>query len=226
MKSIVSPANETELDNYLNQDEKVYKQIKELMFRYEIIPGQKLQLQDLADKFGVSRVPVKNALSMLAHEGFVDYTLNRGYKVKEISYREALELYEIRILIEKSAVEIAVSKGYTPEQQEELQKRMEAYNRAIEEEVTRKRFILDQNFHQWIVRMGGNLQMSRYFEQIYQLIFLKHRIEGLSNKRAKMVKVEHQKIFDAISERNSAEAARAVVDHIQNGASHILSVVS
>lgn len=61
--------------------QKVYNLIKQKILSYQLIPGQKLQYQDLADEFGVSRTPVKNALILLEQEGFVVLHPNKGYYI-------------------------------------------------------------------------------------------------------------------------------------------------
>jgi len=67
----------------------VYSKIKEMMLHYQIIPGQRLVFIELAQRLGVSRTPVNNALSILANEGFLDFVPDQGYRVHEITLDEA-----------------------------------------------------------------------------------------------------------------------------------------
>ena len=98
-----------------------YRKIKDMMFSYEIIPGQRLVFVDLAKKIGVSRTPVNHALSMLANEGFLDFIPHQGYAVHELTQEEAGALYQVREIIELGAIELAIRK-MTPEKLETLRK--------------------------------------------------------------------------------------------------------
>ncbi len=80
-----------------------YRKIKEMMFDYEIVPGQRLVLIDLANRLEVSRTPINNALNLLAQEGFLDFIPNQGYRVHEITRQEAGHLYEVREILELGA---------------------------------------------------------------------------------------------------------------------------
>lgn len=88
-----------------NLNNKVYEQIKQMMFTYELTPGQRLTFIDLAERLGVSRTPVNSALTILAKEGFLDFTPNQGYTVHQITREEADALYEIREILELGALE-------------------------------------------------------------------------------------------------------------------------
>ena len=96
------------LNNEKNLTQMVYRKIKEMMVNYEVVPGQRLIFSDLANRLGVSRTPVNNALSILANEGFLDLIPHQGYTVHEITKEEAGSLYEIREIIELGSVGKAI----------------------------------------------------------------------------------------------------------------------
>ena len=72
------------------------------------MPGQKLHHQELSERLGVSRTPVREALTRLVQEGYVSFLPNRGFTCKEIRLQEAEELYELREALEAFAVEKAI----------------------------------------------------------------------------------------------------------------------
>ena len=88
-----------------NLSARVYNQIKRLILCNEIMPGQKLHHQELSERLGVSRTPVREALTRLVQEGYVSFLPNRGFTCKEIRIQEAEELYELREALEAFAVE-------------------------------------------------------------------------------------------------------------------------
>ena len=83
----------------------VYRQIKALILCDEILPGQKLHHQELSERLGVSRTPIREALTRLVQEGYVALLPNRGFTCKEIRLQEANELYQLRDALEAFAVE-------------------------------------------------------------------------------------------------------------------------
>jgi len=207
-----------------NLTQMVYRKIKEMMFNYQIVPGQRLVFIDLAKRLGVSRTPVNNALSILANEGFLDFVPNQGYSVHEITQEEATSLYEIRELLELGAVGNAIWK-LTPEKLELLDRQKTLYEQVVIEQVSRGRFTLDQEFHATYVHMAENPYLTDYFREVYQRIFLRHRIEGLRAGRARDVVLEHQQIFDAIKSRDTKKAKELIRCHIRAGKEYIFSSI-
>jgi len=201
-----------------------YSKIKDMMLNYEIVPGQRLVFVDLAEKIGVSRTPVNIALSILSKEGFLDFLPNHGYRVHEITMQEAENLYEVREMIELRAIERAVRLS-TPERLKNLQERKRLYEKSVIEQVTRGRFTLDQEFHAGYIDMAGNPYLSEFFREIYQRIFLRHRIEGLPATRAQAVVVEHEELFLAISQGDARKAKALARKHIKVGKEYILSSI-
>ena len=212
------------LNNEKNLTQMVYRKIKEMMLNYEIVPGQRLIFSDLANRLGVSRTPVNNALSVLANEGFLDLIPHQGYTVHEITKEEAESLYEIREIIELGALGRAI-RALTPEKLEDLEEKKRLYENAVVDQVSRGRFTLDQEFHACLVQMSDNLYLADYFREIYQRIFLRHRIEGLLAVRARKVVSEHHEIFEAISLRDVERAKESIKFHIKAGKDYIFSII-
>ena len=212
------------LRNEKNLTQMVYRKIRNMMLNYEIIPGQRLIFKDLAKRLGVSRTPVNNALGILANEGFLDFIPNQGYSVHEITKEEADSLYEIREILELGSVG-KVIRRLTPEKLEKLERQKDLYENAVVEQVSRGRFTLDQEFHACFVQMSENLYLADYFREVYQRIFLRHRIEGLRTDRARKVVSEHNEIFEAIGQRDVDRAKESIKSHIKAGKEYIFSVI-
>ena len=207
-----------------NLNNKVYQQIKQMMINYEIIPGQKLTFTDLAEKMGVSRTPVNNALTLLAKEGFLDFAPNQGYTVHQITREEADSLYELREILEVGALEKTV-KNATPAKLKELERRQNVFKQAVDKKVSRGRFTLDQEFHAYLLEMSGNLYLADYFREVYQRIFLRHRISPLRGDRAMQAPGEHLDIVESIRQGDVEKAKEAVSKHIRAGRDYIYSFI-
>lgn len=215
---------QTILNSDKNLTQMAYWKIKEMMLNYDIIPGQRLIFIDLANRLGVSRTPVNNALSILANEGFLDFVPNQGYTVHQITREEANAFYEIREIIELGAIGPAIRK-LNSEKLELLKRQKSLYEKAVLEQVSRGRFTLDQEFHAYCVHMAENPYLTDYFREVYQRIFLRHRIEGLRAGRAREVVLEHQEIFDAIKSRDTKKAKDLIKYHIRAGKEYIFSSI-
>jgi DNA-binding GntR family transcriptional regulator len=207
-----------------NLTQMAYRKFKEMMFNYDIVPGQRLIFVDFAERLGVSRTPINNALHILSSEGFLDFIPNQGYKVHEITREEATHLYEIRELIELGAIEIAVKK-LTTEKMRVLEKQRRLYEKSVLEQITRGRFTLDQEFHACYVQMAENPYLTDYFREVYQRIFLRHRIEGLPVGRPKEVVLEHKEIFTAINMKDVKRIRELIKHHIKAGKDYIFSAI-
>src|SRR6266498_1888477 len=109
-----------------NLSGQVYNQIKTLILCNEILPGQKLHHQELSERLGVSRTPVREALTRLVQEGYVSLLPNRGFTCKEIRMQEAEELYELREALEAFSVEKAIA-NLTDSALDRLRDRMNCY---------------------------------------------------------------------------------------------------
>jgi DNA-binding GntR family transcriptional regulator len=207
-----------------NLTQMAYRKIKEMMFTYGIVPGQRLVFIDLAKRLGVSRTPINNALSILANEGFLDFVPNQGYSVHQITPEEASALYEVREILELGAIGQAIQK-LTPEKLESLKRQRSLYEKSVLEQVTRGRFTLDQEFHACYVQMAENPHLTDYFREVYQRIFLRHRIEGLPVGRARKVVSEHNEIFKAIALKDVKSAKELIKRHIKAGKEYIFSAI-
>src|ERR671915_1173892 len=107
-----------------NLSARVYNEIKNLILCNEIMPGQKLHHQQLSERLGVSRTPIREALTRLVQEGYVSFLPNRGFTCKEIRMQEAEELYDLREALEAFAVERAI-KNLTHDALIEFAKKMD-----------------------------------------------------------------------------------------------------
>ena len=219
-----SSRNQDKLTGDKNLVGMAYRKIKEMMLDYEIIPGQRLIFIDLANRLGVSRTPVNTALSILANEGFLDFVPHQGYTVHQITREEGDALYQIREIIELGAIEESIRK-LDVGKLEVLRRQKALYEKAVLDQVSRGRFTLDQEFHACYVQMAENPYLTDYFREVYQRIFLRHRIEGLHAGRAQEVVLEHNQLFDAIRRKDARKTRQLIKRHIEAGKEYIFSSI-
>jgi DNA-binding GntR family transcriptional regulator len=206
-----------------NLSARVYNQIKDLILCNEILPGQKLHHQGLSERLGVSRTPVREALTRLVQEGYVSFLPNRGFTCKEIRLQEAEELYDLREALEAFAVEKAIGK-LTPEGLNALAKKLHQYGEDVEKRFTRDRLLYDQDLHLEIARISGNETLIKTLAQVFERIILKRRTDGLYDRtRGTLAHQEHLILYQAMQERNVARAVALVRAHIRAGRENVVA---
>jgi DNA-binding GntR family transcriptional regulator len=198
------------------------REIKELLMSYQIHPGQQLTCQSLADKLGVSRTPIRDALKRLEQECFVDSFSNRGFFVRELDVREAEELYDVREALEALSAEKG-AQNPKPERLAMVKRAMDAYARKAGEKLSRERFLLDLDFHIAIAELAGNGVLKEILHQVLERIIMKRKMEGLPLYRGKIPSEEHRRIFAAISNGDARRASRLMRSHIRNSRANLLA---
>jgi DNA-binding GntR family transcriptional regulator len=206
-----------------NLSARVYNQIKNLILCNEIMPGQKLHHQQLSERLGVSRTPVREALTRLVQEGYVSFLPNRGFTCKEIRKQEAEELYELREALEAFAVERAIA-TLTDDALAKLRDRMYAYGRDVELRFSRERLVYDQDVHLQIAALSGNETLAKTLSHVFERIVLKRRTDGLYDPaRGIAAHHEHLRLLDAMERRDTVAAVAILRSHIQAGKQNVMA---
>jgi DNA-binding GntR family transcriptional regulator len=205
-----------------NLSARVYNQIKNLILCNEIMPGQKLHHQELSERLGVSRTPIREALTRLVQEGYVSFLPNRGFTCKEIRMQEAEELYELREALEAFAVEKAIE-TVSDAALHQLRDKMNAYGRDVQNRFTRERLVYDQDVHLQIALLAGNETLKNTLSHVFERIVLKRRTDGLYDPaRGVAAHQEHLHLLAAIERRDAAQAVAILRGHIQAGKKNVM----
>jgi DNA-binding GntR family transcriptional regulator len=206
-----------------NLSARVYNQIKSLILCNEILPGQKLHHQQLSERLGVSRTPVREALTRLVQEGYVSFLPNRGFTCKEIRMQEAEELYELREALEAFAVEKAIA-NLTDTALARLRAKINSYGRDVQNRFTRERLVYDQDVHLSIAELAGNQTLKNMLRHVFERIVLKRRTDGLYDPaRGLTAHQEHLRLLEAMERRDPAEAVAVLRNHIQAGQKNVMA---
>ena len=206
-----------------NLSARVYNQIKNLILCNEIMPGQKLHHQQLSERLGVSRTPIREALTRLVQEGYVSFLPNRGFTCKEIRMQEAEELYELREALEAFAVEKAIE-TVSDAALRELREKMNVYGLDVQNRFTRERLIYDQDVHLAIAELTGNETLKNTLSHVFERIVLKRRTDGLYDPaRGMSAHQEHLRLLEAMERRDAREAVAILRNHIQAGKKNVMA---
>lgn len=207
---------------YEDLAEKVYRSIKTMILEGELEPGEKLRQEELALRLGVSRTPLAAAFSKLEKEMLVELLPRRGARVRALSSRELLDLYDIRIRLEplgaheaaQAVAGVRPSPGGGPEGKARLDEVLEAYRKAVATDSPQAIKRADYDFHQAIVELSGNELLQRLIRSS-NIVFISNQRGLLKDARTSLA--EHEALFAAIS-GGEAERAEAIMEEHLSGA--------
>ena len=185
--------------------EKVCNQILELMVKGEIIPGQKLTFIDLAKQFAVSRTPINNALSLLAQDGYLDFTPNRGYTMHKLTTKEAKHLRGIQEVLEVGFIDQAID-NMTEVDKQKLRMCKDDYTKAVVDHKDRKLFLLDILFHAEILDLADNPVLSNGYRHICRKLYLRLHDKQLQEEQIKKIHAEHCDLLQALCDKDGKRA--------------------
>jgi DNA-binding GntR family transcriptional regulator len=197
-----------------NFTEEAYQQIKGFILRSEIYPRQKIIIEDLSKQMGISRTPIREAMSRLVMEGYVHQVLNRGFFVKEVTVEEVEDLYGAREAVEPYLAEEAARRR-THQQVQELEALLKEYGEFVERKPIRGRRLVDLGFHTKVAEIAGNSYLERVLGDVLERIVLKQRIAVGGLDRGKDAWLQHKAIFTAIRDKKPAMAKSESLHHVR-----------
>ncbi|MEE2998836.1 MAG: GntR family transcriptional regulator [Pseudomonadota bacterium] len=201
----------------------VYENIRADILACVLMPGSRIFENDIAKRYNVSKSPVRDALLRLQEQGLIEVLPRKGYLIRPISIADAHDLYEMRILLEKSSIRRACEEA-SDEDLASLDEFRSADNGDLVHWVSYNR-----NFHRRITELSGNTRMSRItaevIDQFDRLTFV-----GVSNAASAVNSEnfveEHGKIIDALQARDRSQVTSLITKHITKSKKRLFSVLS
>jgi DNA-binding GntR family transcriptional regulator len=201
--------------------QKAYQGIRQMLFFNEILPGQKIKYQDLADRIGVSITPVIHALKWLEFKNIVSHEPNRGYFVNEVSLKEIREIYDSRRLIEVSLVP-EIIKQFDAESMSRLKKSFDAYQKAVDEENYYNRLMTDMKFHLTLAAMSQCQIQLKMLQELFDMLLLKYTrnliLLGIMDSSLN----EHVQIFESLAARDTEGLQQSLTNHLDHVRTYII----
>lgn len=198
----------------------VAESIEDMILGGELVPGSKLNEMALAQRFGISRGPLREALRTLEESGLVRQEKNRGAHVRKIALTEAADLYDVRAGLDATAGRLLALR-LTPEQLHTLRQMTDAMREVKSADVDRFHE-LNLSFHDCIVAMTGNQVLVEQYRKLCKLLALFRRRNLLAPMAIPHFAEEHSVIVDRLAARDAAGAAQALFDHAQGGKARML----
>lgn len=210
--------------------EVAYKALKKDITERVLVPGQKIIIREVSERYGISETPIKQALNRLIAEGLVENIPRRGMRVRMMHLDEMTELMDIRFMIETYYIK-QVLDNFTKDNQirEKFRRNLEEHRRIIENvanvEDFLKQYYLDQEFHQMFVKCSGNKRIIQIYNSLGTHGYA-YYIYGKPDKKGLIEGVkEHEDIYWALVKGDEAEVRRRMEIHIINAKNKVYQML-
>jgi DNA-binding GntR family transcriptional regulator len=185
---------------------RAYDVLKRQLLRGTIKPGQRIVVEEVCSRLGVSRTPVREALVALDREGLVQTVPRRGYFAREISFREALDAYQLRMILEPIATALAARRIG--------QKELDVLRRLIDSSAGGTSDIgtlleMNRSFHVLIAKSAGNERLARVMADLMDDMERLVYVEFDAQHTPSDWRNEHLSIVDSLESRDPDRAASA-----------------
>lgn len=194
--------------------DKAYNHIKDWIISFRLKPGSHLSIQDLADALGISRTPVREALSRLEQEHLVVRSPMKGFVVKALDLQEIEDLFEVRSVIELLAVRQA-AKRMSPKIRKQLEEGLRTTTAWIGKGEKSRSIQLEQNFHMKILEASGNVQLVYIGRGVLERIWTIQRFNILTSDLLTEAHGQHMEIFQALCAGDPRQAEAAMRRHMK-----------
>lgn len=192
----------------------VAEQLRQRIFCRELEPGSWIDELKIAENFGISRTPLREALKVLAAEGLVTMKVRRGAYVTEVSEKDLRDVYHLLSLLESDAAG-AVASHATEDELAQLQTLHAELEAAVEE---RERFFaLNERFHILLLKLSDNRWRSQMVADLRKVMKLNRHHSLFKEGRIEDSLREHRIILAALLARDAAGAQVAMQQHFARG---------
>ena len=194
--------------------EEVAEQLRQRIFRRELEPGSWIDEVKIAQQFGISRTPLREALKVLAAEGLGTMMVRRGAYVTEVSETDLADVYHLLSLLESDAAGVVAQRA-TDAQLAELQTLHKELETAASD---RDRFFaLNERFHMRILEIAGNRWRDQMVADLRKVMKLNRHNSLLKAGRVNESMLEHRAIMEALTQRDAKSAMKRMQEHFSNG---------
>ncbi len=197
------------VDSHQTLREKILETIREAILKGSLKPGEKVAEPELAERFGISRTPIREAFRQLESEGYLTVIPRKGAVVASLSERDVEEFYAIKSVLEGYAARMAAA-SLTEKDVEKLEAINERLESLAREGDVKSFFRVHNDFHECFIRAAGNEKLLELISQL-MLKFNRLRMASLSLPGRMEISVqEHRKIIEAFKNRDGARAESLV----------------
>ena len=196
----------------------LYQEVAELLrqriFKRELEPGSWIDEMKIAEEYGISRTPLREALKVLAAEGLITMKVRRGAYVTEVSDKDLTDVYHLLSLLESDAAGVVAERATDAEiaDLQALHKQLEAAAANRD-----KFFAINERFHMRLLEIAGNRWRNQMVADLRKVMKLNRHNSLLKSGRIQESLAEHRAIMEALEKRSASSATKKMQEHFRNG---------
>jgi len=194
--------------------EEVAELLRQRIFDRELTPGSWIDELKLAEQYGISRTPLREALKVLATEGLVTMKVRRGAYVTDVNEKDLTDVYHLLSLLESDAAAVVAITASA----EQMAKLQDLHSRLEKSTSNRERFFeVNEEFHTRLLEIANNRWRDQVVADLRKVMKLNRHNSLLKSGRIEESLAEHRAIMCALAARDAQGAARAMQQHFSNG---------
>ena len=198
--------------------EEVAELLRQRIFKRELAPGSWIDELKIAEAYGISRTPLREALKVLAAEGLVTMKVRRGAYVTEVSERDLTEVYHLLSLLESDAAGVVASSASEGQLQSLKLLHQELETAARSESQDRGGFFeVNERFHMLLLEIANNRWRDQMVADLRKVMKLNRHNSLLKSGRIEESLKEHRALIAAICAGDAALAVQRMQEHFRNG---------
>lgn len=210
---------------HVSRADEVYAQLKRDVAEFNLVPGDRFTENELSERLGVSRTPVRQALFRLQQEGYVEVLFRSGWRVLPFDFDQFEQLYDLRMVLETTAAHRLCEDGKRVDR--ELLEKLNAIWLAPAAERSTDTVQVaqwDEEFHCALVAAAGNAEMARVHRDVTDRIRIIRRLDFTKQARIDATYDEHAKILKAIQRKRGDQAAMLLRAHIETSQAEVRKI--
>jgi DNA-binding GntR family transcriptional regulator len=204
----------------------ISSQIKELILTNQMQPGQAIVIDQLAEDFGVSHTPVREALAMLERDGLIELNSYQNPKVANVTVADVREVYEMRLMVESWAMPSA-ARNLTDQQIEHIDALLQHARQAAEANNYAPHLKADLLLHETVLRSTNNSLFWKLAERVHERSIHVRALVEAQGKTQEIQQIidEHCLIIQALRAHDPEQARQRMIAHLEAGYKRTLKVL-
>ena len=208
--------------------DEVYAQLKRDVGEFKLVPGDRFTENEISERLGVSRTPVRQALFRLQQEGYVEVHFRSGWRVLPFDFEQFDQLYDLRMVLETTAAHRLCEDGLSRRRvnRDPLDELVAIWLVPVAQRSadTVQVSQWDEAFHCALVTAAGNTEMARVHRDVTERIRIIRRLDFTKQARIDATYEEHAKILKAIQRKRGDQAAMLLRAHIETSQTEVRKI--